>query len=51
MDKTRYVAEAIRQLSDRGYFTLDRDPTVNMITKLLTESRTYMLTDVLVTLH
>ncbi|KAJ8037537.1 hypothetical protein HOLleu_18374 [Holothuria leucospilota] len=34
MDKTRYVAEAMRQLGDIGvYVTLDRDPTVDMIKK------------------
>ena len=35
MDRTRYVAEAMRQLSDAGaYVTLDKDPTNDMSKKV-----------------
>lgn len=35
MDRTRYVVEAIRQLSDEGvYVALDRDPTSDMSKKV-----------------
>ena len=35
MDRIRYVAEAMRQLSDAGvYVTLDKDPTDDMIKKV-----------------
>ena len=35
MDRTRYVAEAMRQLSDEGvYVALDRDPTSDMSKKV-----------------
>ena len=35
MDRDKYVAEALRQLSDIGvYVTLDRDPTEDMIIKV-----------------
>ena len=35
MDRTRYVVEAVRQLSDVGvYVALDKDPTEDMIKKV-----------------